>query len=248
VACWSAQKCSRPRKHHSHRPQVAWTHATPTRSPTFLVRTPGPTETISPTGSWPRMRGNRARKISERFVNVGVANTARVHLDENLIRTRHGLRNVLNFPWTVHRCDNGSSHEIPPRGFDVGKGGVDLILSDFCVPNPPSITSECQKTKMLGVAQCHLESPNSKSACENSLFRGPLRMQALISRGWMVGVKAQSFLYRYFSVLLAYCHLASSSHQTKLCCGPRSWSGSVALNRVARAPFGQVRRRLLGSY
>ena len=39
-------------------PQVAWTQATPTRSPTFLVRTPGPTETISPTGSWPRISGN----------------------------------------------------------------------------------------------------------------------------------------------------------------------------------------------
>jgi hypothetical protein len=51
----------------------------------------------------------RARKMSERLVNIGVANTARVHLDENLIRTQLGLRNVLNFPWTVHRSDNGSS-------------------------------------------------------------------------------------------------------------------------------------------
>ena len=76
--------------------------------------------------------------MSERFVDIGVANTARVHLDENLILTRLGLRNVLNFPWTVHRSDNGSSHEIPPPGFDVGKCGLDLILKRFCVPKPPS--------------------------------------------------------------------------------------------------------------
>lgn len=53
-----AQNMGLLRLHHSQRPQLAWIHGTPTRSPTFLVVTPEPMLTISPTGSCPRMRGN----------------------------------------------------------------------------------------------------------------------------------------------------------------------------------------------
>jgi hypothetical protein len=93
----------------------------------------------------------RAQKMSERFVNIGLANTARMHLDENLIRTQLGLRNVLNFPWTVHGSDNGSSHEIPPPGFDVGKCGLELILSDSVCPSSAFRHFGMPETKMLGV-------------------------------------------------------------------------------------------------
>src|SRR5579883_758890 len=44
------------------------------------------------------------------------------------------------------------------------------------------------------------------------------------------------------------CHLANSSQYAASNCGPRSWSGSVALNRLATAPLGHVRRRFDGSY
>ena len=40
-----------------------------------------------------------------------------------------------------------AAHEIPPPGFDVGKCGLDPILSDSVCQAPPSITSECQQLK-----------------------------------------------------------------------------------------------------
>ena len=51
------QNIGLPGKHHSHRPQDDCTQATPTRSPILRVVTPAPTATISPTGSWPSVRG-----------------------------------------------------------------------------------------------------------------------------------------------------------------------------------------------
>jgi hypothetical protein len=48
-------------------------------------------------------------------------------------------------------------------------------------------------------------------------------------------------------VSLWYCHLQSSSHHAAENSAPRKASGSVALNKLADAPFGHVKRRLLGS-
>src|SRR3989454_5658238 len=53
-----SQNIGLPRLHHSQRPQVVWTHGTPTRSPTLRVVTPRPIATISPAGSCPKIRGN----------------------------------------------------------------------------------------------------------------------------------------------------------------------------------------------
>ena len=69
----------------------------------------------------PENSRERTRKVPERFVNVGVANTARVHLDENLPRPRLRLWNISNFPWTIYGGSNGSLHwQVPPRDSMAG--------------------------------------------------------------------------------------------------------------------------------
>jgi hypothetical protein len=45
----------------------------------------------------------------------------------------------------------------------------------------------------------------------------------------------------------SFVHAQISSHQAPSCCGPRRRSGSSAEKQRAVAPFGQVRRALLGS-
>src|SRR2546422_4155118 len=62
-----SQNIGLPRLHHSQRPQVVWTHGTPTRSPTLRVVTPRPIATISPAGSCPKIRGNVPDRKSTRL-------------------------------------------------------------------------------------------------------------------------------------------------------------------------------------
>src|SRR5437867_6867669 len=69
---------------------------------------------ISPTGSWPRIRGNGPGK-SERLMDVGVADAAGMHLHEHLIRSGLRLRNVFDLPRTAHSGNDGGLHiTLPP--------------------------------------------------------------------------------------------------------------------------------------
>ena len=86
--------------------------------------------------------------MSERFVNIGVANTARVHLDENLIRTRLGLWNVLNHgPFTA--VTMAARMKFLPR--DSMSESVDWILSDSVGPSSAFHHVGMSDIKMLGV-------------------------------------------------------------------------------------------------
>jgi hypothetical protein len=83
----------------------------PTRSPTFRVVTSGATATISPTGSWPKIRGNGPGKcLPERQMYVGVADAARMHLHQYLIRSGFRLRNVFDLPQTADSGNDCSFH------------------------------------------------------------------------------------------------------------------------------------------
>src|SRR5580658_1258972 len=64
---------------------------------------------LMPQDSW-----KRPGKVAQSLVNIGVAHAARVHLHQNLIGPRLRLRNVANFPGTVHSWNDRSLHNMPP--------------------------------------------------------------------------------------------------------------------------------------
>src|SRR5207302_10861286 len=54
--------------------------------------------------------GEWSRQMSERLMDVGVADAAGMHLHEHLIRSGLRLRNVFDLPRTAHSGNDGGLH------------------------------------------------------------------------------------------------------------------------------------------
>jgi hypothetical protein len=56
--------------------------------------------------------GEWSGQVSERLMDIGVADAARMHLHEHVIRSGLRLRNVFDLPRTVDGGYNGSFHKF----------------------------------------------------------------------------------------------------------------------------------------
>jgi hypothetical protein len=67
----------------------------------------------------PKNPRERAWNMAKSLVDIGIANSACVHLDEDLIGAGHWLRDFAYFPSTIYSRGHRSFHLIPPLAFDV---------------------------------------------------------------------------------------------------------------------------------
>jgi hypothetical protein len=71
-----------------------------------------------PEDEWPLDDPSQLRPVAIRHVQIGVAHTANLNLDENFALCGFGNRDILNRKWSLEVAEHGSFHLLPLGNHD----------------------------------------------------------------------------------------------------------------------------------